>query len=232
MGNGVASVHANFHSVAGVAARQWCRAAGRAGPCTRVWVTLSTVRSLEGSLGGGVGALLARSIRLVPTSRRCTMPRRSAAPEVATEMPSPMSAEMTVGPCQPGEGMCRHACGFVHHDDVVVQVHDTKAVHLFGRMSARSRGAGVSATTSPAKTASGLADFHDLCRYWSRVTWLSRIHLRCGAAAHRGQSLASARPGGIPTESAPSTVNLAIPADSSVALVVLPMRLSSALCFS
>ncbi len=39
---------------------------------------------------------------------------------------------MTVGPCQPGEGCAGHACGLIHHDNVVVQVYDAEAVHLLG----------------------------------------------------------------------------------------------------
>src|SRR4051812_23739264 len=41
---------------------------------------------------------------VVPTSRRCTMPCRSAAPEVATRLPSAASPPTTVGPVQPGLG--------------------------------------------------------------------------------------------------------------------------------
>ena len=59
--------------------------------------------------------------------------------------------------------MCRHACGFVHHDDVVVQVHDTKAVHLFGADVCQITRCGcIHDDFVPYRQLVGLADFHDL----------------------------------------------------------------------
>src|SRR5436189_1688961 len=73
-------------------------------PCTTAWYRLSTSRALNARLSTLYArSLLATTINpVVPTSRRCTTPCRSAAPEVATVCPIAASPPVTVGPVQPG----------------------------------------------------------------------------------------------------------------------------------
>ncbi len=79
---------------------------GSGWPWTSVWYRLSTVRSLNWRLSEVYAySDLATTISPdVPTSRRCTMPWRSAAPDVEMRYPAAARPPMTVGPLQPGEG--------------------------------------------------------------------------------------------------------------------------------
>ena len=74
-------------------------------------------------------SLLATTINQVPTSSRCTMPRRSGTPEVEIRKPAPARWLRTSGP--PAQArVSRDADRFVDHDDVVVIVHDDDTFHL------------------------------------------------------------------------------------------------------
>src|SRR3954471_24912604 len=79
---------------------------GSGWPWTSVWYRLSTVRSLNCRLSEVYARSdLATTISPeVPTSRRCTMPWRSAAPEVEMRYPAAASPPITVVPVQPGLG--------------------------------------------------------------------------------------------------------------------------------
>src|SRR5665647_2877457 len=98
-------------------------------PCTTAWYTFSTRRSLNARLSTRYAfSLLATTIRPdVPTSKRCTIPCRSADP-VAGSGQRPDDGR----PGPAGRGVRRDTYRFVDDDDVSVVVHDPHARNRFG----------------------------------------------------------------------------------------------------
>src|SRR4051812_37170601 len=79
---------------------------GSGWPCTSAWYTFSTVRSLNARLSTVYACSLFATTMSpeVPTSSRCTIPCRSAAPDVEMRYPAATRAPTTVGPLHPGDG--------------------------------------------------------------------------------------------------------------------------------
>ncbi len=108
-------------------------------PWTSALYRLSTGVFLELPLQRGVRALrLGHDHQTGGTdvASRCTMPCRSAAPEVEIRYPAAARPPITVGPLQPG-WVRGHTDRLDDHDDVVVVVHDLHGPPRARRRSAR-----------------------------------------------------------------------------------------------
>src|SRR5918994_2792535 len=184
---------------------------GSGWPWTSAWYVLSTERERKARFKIVYAiSLLATTISPdVPTSRRCTMPRRSGTPEVEIRKPAPARWDSTSGPSQPRLGWAATPTGLSTTTMSASSCTIRTPATIWGTMAAAGRSSSSTSSMAPELTRSDLTTVAPSTRTrpWL-ISSVAQVRDRPSIRAIAASTRSPSRPSGTRTTRASVTSGL------------------------